>query len=74
MMVNNHRFIILDVSDTSRDNDRNYGNSQFRITGPSVSYSLEEFETNKDRQKNTVKLKKRNKLLFTISLNVDQDF
>lgn len=72
--MNNNRFIILDVSETAHENDRNFGNSQFRITGPSVSYSLEEFETNKDRQKNTVKLRKRNKFLFTISTNVDQDF
>jgi hypothetical protein len=65
---------MLDVSETANENDRNYGNSQFRITGPLVSYSLKEFETNKDRQKNTLRLKERNKFLFTISINVDQDF
>ncbi|MFO7447933.1 MAG: hypothetical protein R6W90_16340 [Ignavibacteriaceae bacterium] len=72
--MNNNRFILLDVSDTTDENERNFGSSQFWIHGLSVSYSLEEFVTNNDRQKNTIKLEKRNKLLFTLSTDDDQDF
>lgn len=72
--MNNNRFILLDVSETTDENERNFGRSHFRIHGPSVSYSLEEFETNNDRQKNTIELEKRNKLLFTLSTNDDRDF
>lgn len=65
---------MLDVSETADANERNYGNSQIRITGSSAGYPLKDFDTITDQQKNTLKLRKRNKFLFTISTNVDQDF
>ena len=65
---------MLDVAETVIGNDRNDSNSHFWISGLSAGYSLKEYETNNNRQKNTIKLEKRSKLLFTISLNVDQDF
>ena len=65
---------MLDVAETVNGIDRNYSSSQFWINVPSAGYSLKEFETIKDWQKNTLKHRERNKFLFTISTNVDQDF
>lgn len=72
--MKNNRFVTLDISVSENEEDWKYGNNQFWITIPSAGYSLKEFETIRDRQDYTLQPKERNKYLFTISTNVDQEF
>ena len=74
MILDNDRFVMLDLVNTSSENQTTREYPFVQIVDSSSKYSFQNVEAIKNRIENTIKFEEKREDLFTITLNIDEDY
>ena len=74
MILNSDRFVMLDLVNTVSENKTTRDYPIVQIVDSSNKYSLQNVEAIKSRIENTIKFEEKREDLFTITLNIDEDY
>lgn len=68
------RFVMLDLVNTASENQTTGDYPIVQIVDSSNKYSFQNVEAIKSRIENTIKFEEKREYLFTITLNIDEDY
>jgi hypothetical protein len=74
MILNSDRFVMLDLVNTVSENKTTREYPIVQIVDSSNKYSLQNVEAIKSRIESTIKFEEKREDLFTITLNMDEDY
>lgn len=74
MISDSDRFVMLDLADSISENQTNRDYPIVQIVDSSNKYSLQNVEAIKSRLESKIKFEEKREDLFTISLNMDEDY
>lgn len=74
MILDNNRFVMLDLVNTISENETTRVYPIVQIVDPSNKTSYQNVEAIKSRIENTIKFEEKREGLFTITLNIDEDY
>lgn len=74
MILDSDRFVVLDLVDTASENQSTRDYPFVQIVDSSNKYSFQNVEAIKNRIENTIKFEEKREDLFTITLNIDEDY
>ncbi len=74
MMLDSNRFVMLDLVNTLSENQTTRDYPIVQIVDSSNKYSFQNVEAIKSRIENTIKFEEKREDLFTITLNMDEDY
>lgn len=74
MILNSERFVMLDLVNTISENQTTREYPIIQIVDSSNKYSFQNVEAIKSRIENTIKFEEKREDLFTITLNIDEDY
>ncbi len=74
MILDNDRFVMLDLVNTINQNETTRDYPIVQIVDSSNKYSFQNVEAIKSRIVNTIKIEEKREDLFTITLNIDEDY
>ena len=74
MILDSDRFAMLDLVNTISENQTTRGYPVVQIVDSSNKYSFQNVEAIKSRIESTIKFEEKRKYLFTITLNIDEDY
>jgi hypothetical protein len=74
MILDNDRFVMLDLVNTINQNETTRDYPIVQIVDSSNKYSFQNVEAIKNRIENTIKFEEKREDLFTITLNIDEDY
>ena len=74
MILDSDRFIMLDLVNTVSENETTRDYPIVQIVDSSNKYSFQNVEAIKSRIENTIKFEEKREDLFTITLNIDEDY
>ena len=74
MISDSDRFVMLDLVNTISENQTTRDYPIVQIVDSSNKYSFQNVEAIKSRIENTIKIEEKREDLFTITLNIDEDY
>ena len=74
MISDSDRFVMLDLVNTINQNETTRHYPIVQIVDSSNKYSFQNVEAIKSRIENTIKIEEKREDLFTITLNIDEDY
>ena len=74
MILDINRFVMLDLVNTINQNETTRDYPIVQIVDSSNKYSFQNVEVIKNRIENTIKFEEKREDLFTITLNIDEDY
>ena len=74
IILDSDRFIMLDLVNTVSENKTTRDYPIVQIVDSSNKYSFQNVEVIKNRIENTIKFEEKREDLFTITLNIDEDY
>ena len=74
IILDSDRFIMLDLVNTVSENKTTRDYPIVQIVDSSNKYSFQNVEAIKSRIENTIKFEEKREDLFTITLNIDEDY